>query len=294
MVNMPDNKGERPMNPVIEKINAKDGTPIITARFVPDKPRGAVLMVHGFGEHHAGYHALGQFFCENGYAAVAYDQRGHGEGHKNSWGVFTGYDLLLDDVAAMRGQIEKWFPGLPVTLYGHSMGGNVAVNYILKRGAGGFVKLIMETPWLRLFKPPLPKPLLFLGKLIGRISHKPAAVSKLDPEAVTRNKPVNDEQAADGLYHNRLSFRIFSQITEAGEYAIANAARLTLPTLVFCAEADKIVSPDAIKEFAKSARDNVKLHIEAEGYHALHNDIEPTRSAVLNRMLDFLDSGFAK
>jgi alpha-beta hydrolase superfamily lysophospholipase len=248
-----------------------------------------VLTVHGFGEHHGGYHALGSFFCENGYAAVAYDQRGHGEGYINSRGVFESYGLLLDDVADMRTQAGKWFPGLPVALYGHSMGGNVAVNYILKRGEEGFTKLILETPWLRLYKPPLPKPLLVLGSLIGKLSHKPAAVSKLDPDAVTRNRQVNEAMAADELYHNRLSFRIFSQITEAGEYALKNADKLTMPTLLFCAGADTIVSPDAIKEFARAARDNVRLHVEAEGYHALHNDIEPTRSAVLNAMLKFLN-----
>jgi alpha-beta hydrolase superfamily lysophospholipase len=277
------------MNPIIETIKAPDGTAIITARFVPaGQARGVVLTVHGFGEYNAGYHALGRFFCENGYAAVTYDQRGHGEGNVNSRGVFASYNLLLDDVDTMRGQASKWFPGLPLVLFGHSMGGNVAVNYILKRGQNGFAKLILETPWFRLFKPPLPAPLLFLGRLIGKISHKPAAVSKLNPDDITRNAEHNRQTNADTLYHNRLSFRIFSQITDAGEYALQNAAKLTMPTLLICAGQDKIVSPDAIKEFAAASNDNVAFHLESEGYHALHNDIEPTRSTVLKRMLGFL------
>jgi alpha-beta hydrolase superfamily lysophospholipase len=278
------------MNPIIETIHSHDGAAIITARFAPEgTARGVVLIVHGFGEYNAGYHALGRYFCGNGYAAVAYDQRGHGEGYVNSRGVFASYDLLLDDVGTMLTQTKKWFPTVPVILFGHSMGGNVAVNYILKRGANDITKLIMETPWFRLFKPPLPAPILYIGRLIGRLSHKPAAVSKLDPDSITRDAEHNKKTEADTLYHNRLSFRIFSQITDAGEYAIANAGRLTLPALLICAGQDKIVSPDAIKEFAKASNDNVQFYIEDEGYHALHNDIEPSRSAVLTRMRDFIN-----
>jgi alpha-beta hydrolase superfamily lysophospholipase len=277
------------MNPIIETVKSPDGAAVITARFAPEgNARGVVLIVHGFGEYNAGYHALGRFFCENGYAAVVYDQRGHGEGYVNSRGVFASYDLLLDDVDFMRRKTVEWFPGLPLILFGHSMGGNVAVNYILKRGQNGFTKLIMETPWFRLFKPPLPAPLLYIGKLIGKLSHKPAAVSKLNPDDITRNAEHNEKTNADTLYHNRLSFRIFSQIADAGEYALRNAGKLTIPALLICAGQDKIVSPEAVKAFAAASNDNVAFHLESEGYHALHNDIEPTRSAVLKRMLEFI------
>ena len=66
-------------------------------------------------------------------------------------GVTPPYALLLDDVGLLLGEADKHFPGKPRFLYGHSMGGNLVLNYALQRKAEtGFLSgLIATSPALR-------------------------------------------------------------------------------------------------------------------------------------------------
>jgi alpha-beta hydrolase superfamily lysophospholipase len=85
-----------------------------------------------------------------------------------------------------------------------------------------------------------------------------------------------------------MSFRLYPEILDAGEYAIARAAKITLPTLLLIAGDDKIVSAQAEREFARNGGKNITVKEFEGGYHSLHSDI--IRDEVLRTMLDFLDS----
>lgn len=115
-----------------------DGLPIFTYRWLPSEaPRGVVQIVHGMSEHAGRYEALAQDLHEEGFAVYAHDQRGHGEtGPELGYlGEGAGWETLVDDVAVVRRQIGSDFPGLPVVLFGHSMGAFVARQVAGGRGA---------------------------------------------------------------------------------------------------------------------------------------------------------------
>ncbi len=207
-----------------------------------------------------------------------HDQRGHGqmdgvprEKRSKLFGVIPGYDSFLDDIDAVRAMVKTQYPQIPVVLFGHSMGGNIAINYLLSRNQDDLAGAIFETPWLRLFKP-MPAPVVALAKILGKISPRFAITNTLNIGDITRDEERQQDIASDEFYHNHISFRMFSGITVAGEYAITNAQSLKIPALLICAEQDKIVSPDAIKEFKKNAGDNVELVVYADAYHSVHND----------------------
>ena len=276
-------------------IKTSDGYNLLTACFEPDvKPIGVIQVIHGFGEYNGSYSSLCRYFTQQGFVCVVYDQRGHGEmsdypehERRRKIGILKQYDCFLDDVHTVREKITGWYPGLPVFLYGHSMGANIAVNYLLKRSQSEYNKTVLETPWLRLHTPK-PKSLVVAARVLGRISHTIATCDRLGPENVSRDPSVVEQMKNDQYYHNRISLRIFTQISDAGEYAIANASELTLPTLLLGAEDDKIVCPKAIREFANAAGPSVTFYEEPKGYHVLHSDIEPTRGNILKMILDFL------
>jgi len=249
-----------------------DNVPLQVARFEPTgTPKGVIQAVHGFGTHIDKYKELADFFNTNGYAFVIHDQRGHGmmpgttkEERKWLQGIIPEYKLFLDDIATIRGKISQWYPDIPVILYGQSMGGNISINYLLSRVQDGYAKVILESPWLRLYKP-LSKALSMIVSILSAISYKLAIVNKLDPKKLVRvaevatvdtdtNNVTADATNAtdahhevrdykkDEYYHNRISFRLLKQVTDAGEYAIANARGISIPALVLCAGQDKIVS----------------------------------------------------
>lgn len=281
------------VKPIYETLIMRDGVTIQTAKFEPATiPLGVVQVIHGFGEHIERYAELATVFAEHRYACVIHDQRGHGERQgmserqraKNN-GIVSGYESLLDDVGEVRKKIGKWYPDLPVTLYGHSMGGNIAANVLLKRTPEDYCKAVLETPWLRLYAPPSGF-VVWLAKVLGAVSGSLAITNPLKLEIISRDPETVKLLRGDPYYHNRLSFRLFTQITAAGEYAVANAGSIRIPTLLLCAGGDQIVSPVAIRAFAANAGENVTFKEYPDGYHSLHSDIN--RSEVLETMLTFL------
>jgi len=102
--------------------------------------RAVVQVNHGLAEHAVRYACFASFLSERGFHTYAHDHRGHGHTKAPSapLGRFAevgGGDKVLADVAAVHDLIAKEHPGLPVILFGHSMGGLIALNFLLRHSA---------------------------------------------------------------------------------------------------------------------------------------------------------------
>ncbi|MDO1582555.1 alpha/beta fold hydrolase [Rhizobium oryzicola] len=102
-----------------------------------DGPAIGVLQIcHGLGEHSGRYAEFAHFMAAKGFHVFAHDHRGHGlttapDAVRGRFAQQDGVDKVIADVAAVRGEIARHHPGLPVILFGHSMGGLIALNSIL-------------------------------------------------------------------------------------------------------------------------------------------------------------------
>lgn len=99
-------------------------------------PRGIVQICHGLAEHSGRYERFALALVAAGYHVYIHDQRGHGaniDAHapKGMFAPKQGHVVAIEDVRALNRHIRQNHPGLPVVLFGHSMGGLVALNYIL-------------------------------------------------------------------------------------------------------------------------------------------------------------------
>ena len=73
----------------------------------------------------------------------------------------------MDDTAQFIDLVASRYPGKPHFLYGHSMGGNQVINFVLRQDAE-LVSVIATGPWLKLaFQPSASK--VLLGKLMNKI-----------------------------------------------------------------------------------------------------------------------------
>ncbi|GAV50726.1 hypothetical protein ZYGR_0Z01490 [Zygosaccharomyces rouxii] len=95
------------------------------------KPKGRVLIVHGFGEYSRLQHRLMDQLALNGYESWTFDQRGAGEtsegkerGRTNEFHVFNDLDHFIE-----LNYKETQEKGIPLILFGHSMGGGITLNY---------------------------------------------------------------------------------------------------------------------------------------------------------------------
>jgi alpha-beta hydrolase superfamily lysophospholipase len=89
------------------------------------KPKAAVQLAHGAGEHAMRYFERLAPLVEGGYVVYAADHRGHGmTSGMARLGDFGpgGAPVAVDDMAVLARLIREREPGLPLVLFGHSMG----------------------------------------------------------------------------------------------------------------------------------------------------------------------------
>jgi alpha-beta hydrolase superfamily lysophospholipase len=104
-------------------------------------PRGIVTINHGIAEHAARYERLAKALSAAGFHVYAHDHRGHGgtTAPGVSLGTFAkqdGWQRVLDDTLDVRDHARDNHPGLPLILFGHSMGGLVSMNSALRDPKG--------------------------------------------------------------------------------------------------------------------------------------------------------------
>jgi alpha-beta hydrolase superfamily lysophospholipase len=114
---------------------------IFVRRWLPavQSPRAAVLVAHGAAEHSQRYGRLARALNAAGYVAYAPDHRGHGQTagalDQAGWAGPDGWNGMLDDMHQLAGVIQEEHPGLPLFLFGHSMGSMLSQAYMERWGA---------------------------------------------------------------------------------------------------------------------------------------------------------------
>lgn len=268
------------------KLQSTDGLGLFACTWLPDGDlRGMVCLVHGLGEHCGRYLHVARRFTAAGFGMLAFDLRGHGKSDGKR-GHATSFDVILDDIGLALQECAARFPGKPLFLYGHSLGGNLVLNYALRRKPD-VRGVIAASPGLRTaFIPPPAK--LALGKVMYSIWPGLILPNGLDLQALSRDPHVIEAYNADPLVHDRLSVRLGVDLLNNGEWALSHAAQLATPLLLMHGDADRLTSAAASREFAESAGALCTLKIWPGGYHEMHN--EPEQEKVIETMLGWMET----
>jgi len=248
------------------------------------KPKATICLVHGHGEHIGRYEHVAAAVTEKGYAMLGFDLRGHGKS-AGPRGHTPSYEALMDDITAFLGQIEGRYPDLPRFLYGHSLGGNLVLNYALRRKPA-LRGVIANGSWLKLaFEPPASK--VSLGKMMNNILPGFTQSSGLETAALSHDPAVVEAYENDPLVHDKISARLFVSTYDSGLWALEHAAEFPLPLLLMHGTADRLTSAEASRQFAEAGGKQVTLKLWDGWYHEVHN--EPEKAEVFKLMTDWLD-----
>jgi alpha-beta hydrolase superfamily lysophospholipase len=209
------------------------------------------ILVHGFGEHISRYNHVAQFFVEANISVLGVDLIGHGnsEGRRGHVDSIEDYYNCID---SMIQHAKSDGNNLPLILYGHSMGGNVVLNYLINRDQNTFCCALATSPWLKLAMQPTAIQ-LFLAKTMNSIYPKLQQSGGLDITQISSVADVQTDYENDSLNHDKISVRLFNEIYNNGLLAIENAAKISIPLLVAHGDADEITSCSASKEFINNS-----------------------------------------
>lgn len=253
-------------------VNAADGTPLAIRTWPAPagRVRGTVLIVHGIGEHSGRHARLATRLRAWGWAPVAYDHRGHGASGGRR-GVLRRRDDLITDLATI---VDTTRPadGTPFLLFGHSMGGLVAAQFVADavRPVDG---LVLSSPALAGKLTAAQRVKLALGRALAPDLAVP---NGFDPSTLSHDPEVARAYRADPLVHDRVSAKLAQSLLDAGPRVLARASDWRVPTLLLWAGDDHLVSPTGSAAFASRApTDIVESHVFATLRHEIMNETDP-------------------
>lgn len=239
--------------------------------------RAVVVITHGMGEHSGRYPHVLAHFAAHGISACTYDLRGHGrsEGQR---GYVGKYENFLLDLQCVLEHSRK--PGMPIFLYGHSLGGQISVNFVTDKQPD-IDGLIMASPWLDLaFRPPIWR--LALAALAARVYPKFTQKTPQMRQNLSRDVDWMESLKSPGLTHRQMSAGLYSSLVRGAFRARRSATNMRVPLLLMHGGADPVTCVRASEIFFKSAPSQDKeLQIWPEMLHETHNEIG--REAVLDR-----------
>lgn len=104
-------------------------------------PRALVQIVHGVNEYGGRYAELAAFLTGHGFAVAAHDIMGHGGsvGEHEPYGYFApknGWLNCLADLRNFSSLLAREFPGLPLFLFGHSLGSFMTRDTLIRYNDG--------------------------------------------------------------------------------------------------------------------------------------------------------------
>jgi acylglycerol lipase len=228
-----------------------------------------ILLVHGLGEHCSRYEHWAQLFNEKGYSVISMDLHGHGQS-EGKRGHIKSLEVLMDDIDILYNKSSELFPGYKKVLYGHSMGGTLVLNHVIRRNrAVGAV--IVTSPWLKLYKEPsavVIKITEYLKKVLPALTIS----NQLKAEQISHDPEEVRKYERDPLNHDRISLKMFHEIYQAGYHALRNVYKVNYPFLIMHGTGDTITSPKASEDYVLNTSKRTQLKLWPNQYHELQNE----------------------
>ena len=124
---------------------SKDGYKLSLRIYEAGAPKAVVKCIHGMEEYQDRYLYFAEQLQEEGFTVVTADLRGHG---KNAPALShiadrDGHLRLMEDEEAILEMIQERWAGVPVILFGHSMG-TIIARVFLQRWSRAFHKVVLS------------------------------------------------------------------------------------------------------------------------------------------------------
>ena len=257
---------------------AADGTPLHVREWpAVGTPWARVLIVHGIGEHSGRYERTGRLMSEAGLDVHAFDLRGHGlSGGRRMY--VRRWEDFLDDLEVRMAAVRE--PGLPMVLFGHSLGALVALDYACSDRPAPDL-LVLSAPPLNATVPGWQR---LLAPVLGAVAPTLVIANPITGDQLARDPAVGVAYFADPLVQPHSTARLGAQFLSAMRRTRSRLDRLRVPTLVIHGGADTLV-PTAVSE-PLAAIPGVERRVMPDLHHESLN--EPEGPEVVAGIIEWL------
>lgn len=260
--------------------------PYVQGWFPEGRPVGSVVISHGLAEHGGRYATLAAALNAAGWAVHAIDHAGHG--HRGGRRADIGrMSRVVKDLAGVVRLARDNAPGVPVVLFGHSLGGLIALRCALEL-EGELDGLVLSAPALDPGEA-APRGRLLLGRLLARLAPGVGMLT-LPADAISRDPDIVAAYECDPLvYRGSIPVRTLVEMLDTMRELRDAAPRLEVPVLIQHGTADRLVPLAAVQAiYQRVGQPARRTLITYPGlYHEIYN--EPERSRVVADLLAWLE-----
>lgn len=193
------------MDDTREHVLSGTRNPITAHEWPHEHPRYIALVAHGYGEHMGRYAELATILVAHGAAVLGPDHQGHGTSAGERV-LIEDFEDVVTDLHAVADRARATYPGVPLVLIGHSMGGLIASRFAQRHG-DELSALVLSGPVIGTWELP--------GRLLSLPEIPDIPIS---PASLSRDPGVGTAYAADPLvWHGpmkRPTLEAFAQTLE--------------------------------------------------------------------------------
>jgi acylglycerol lipase len=229
------------------------------------EPWASLLLVHGLAEHSGRYERVGAQLASAGIETFGFDLRGFGASGGKRASV-DRWSQLHDDVEERVAAVRSIDLARPLVLYGHSLGGLIALGYVLDARSRPDL-LVLSAPAIGAEIP------LWQRLLVGSLRRvRPGTLlpNRLDPDVLCTDERVGEHYLADPLNQHKSTVRFAHAAFGEQERVSAALDRLAIPTLVVHGGDDRLVPTDTSE--ALDGRAGVTRRVYPGLRHETHNE----------------------
>ena len=248
-------------------------------------PKGLIILVHGLGEHVRRYDEELKYFSLKGYTTIAADLTGHGrtEGRRGVWASMEDHYKTIDGLMDIAISDYK---GMPIVLYGHSMGANISAGYVIQRKlnisglilTGAALKTTQDLPMV------LVKLVLQALSWIRNITIS----NGLNLKYLCSDVRVIKTYKEDPLVHNKISIGAGATILNNAVTVLRSDLQPHCPVLIMHGEDDKITLPIGSIQLFDKWNKIAKLKLWEGMMHEIQNETEKIK--VWDYILTWMDT----
>ena len=232
--------------------------------------KGIVVIIHGLGSHSNLFSNITQSLVLNNYAVYGLDLRGHGRsqgqrGHINSWSEFReDLRLFCKLIKNLEGK------SIPHFLLGHSLGGIIALDYVLRFPKTFQGIITMAPPLGKIGISPVK---LLLGKTLSSVMPRLALNVGFSDRQTSSDQNVLETFPQDPFIHSKGTARLATEFLGTNNWILSQAKNFKVPILILHGGADQISHPEGSRRFFEQIKFPDKERYEyPHSRHALHRD----------------------
>lgn len=260
-------------------VRSNDGTLIYGDSFLsPKAARGALLVVHGLGEHSGRYQELVKHAHELHLNVHVMDLRGHGrsKGTRGHFQDITEHHQDLDAWIAHLVTTGKLTDKIPCVLLGHSLGGLIALTYAARYTprtlAPSLSGLVLSNPCLGLHWNPLLMVQAQAAKNVPAFLRSIQVPNGIDVKHLSHDKDEVEKYLEDPLVHRWITPAAFLAIEDAIAGLNKIYPSLDLPTVFMLSGKDKVVNSAAAQAIANKLTIAHPGRVEVKLFHSFFHE----------------------